>query len=982
MVDPLILATVVILGSVGIGSVIFAIRTPLSFRIALRNIRRARSRSLLVILGLLVGTAIVSGSLVVGETVGTLNLHYAYLGYGYVDEGIYALAPNGGYQPFSQTVAAAITTASSSDSNIAGTTPMIVSFVQVFDRTTGVPQTHLNLVGSNASQSTALGMFTTVSGTKLSGPAPGGVLLDQLAAQDLNASAGDSITLFAAVPLQSTVTAVVQDDVRGGFITAGLNGGSVFVDLSTAQSLENTIGEVNFIAVTNTGSQADGVGLSSTVSSHLNVTLAHTPGTTGLQVHNLLQAGVAQAKASSTGLTTIFLVFGLFSIVAGAMLIIGIFTMIAEERKGEMGMLRAVGLTRRVIVLSYYFEGLLYSVGSALAGTFVGVLSGFLLLYEYTQLVPSSGVSTSVLLSSFTYSGSTLLTAYLVGFLLTLGTVAVASVRVSRLNIVRAIRDVPEPPPAIRTYTYLAYIGAISLVIGVYLFAVNYRGTTDISYALLGGALAILGTALVASRFVKNRLAFSLAGAGLLLWSGLDPLQNAVLGTNHTGGVFAVFVIGIMLVGGALMIIAFNAPSLAALIERVGLGRRGATAVSRVGLSYPSRRAGRTTTTLAIFALVLFTIVLLATYSATLTGNLNNSLQAQSGGYTFFGESSQSIPDLPGKIAANSSLAPLYSNVVPLAFGQAFLSVKGFGANPFLDGVYSAPANASPASDFYTTNQFPFSATFQGLSATAVMTRLSTNDTVAIVDGNYATGGNGFTSSGPHPILAPGDTVRVANPATGAGQNLTVIGVMKQAIITGVWINPTTATLLGFGGTHGFLLSVHSGVSHTLASQRTKAAFYTYGLVLVDFAAVLATTTSIISGDIGLLEVFIALGLAVGIAALGILALRAVTERRREIGMLRSIGLTRPMILKAFLLEYSFVTVLGAVVGGALALLDVYNLVISPGASTVGVTTLFIPWVNLLLVILVTGFLATLAVIGPSLRAARLPPAEAIRSVQ
>jgi len=982
LVDPLVLATALILGGVGIGSAILAVRTPLSFRIALRNIRRARSRSILVVLGLLVGTAIVSGSLVVGDTVGTLNLHYAYIGYGFVDEGIYALAPNGGYQPFPESVATAVAAASSTDSDIAGVTPMIVGLAQVFDNTTGVPQTHLNLIGSNTSQSVALGMFTSVSGTSLPGPPPGGAFLDALAAQDLNASAGDSITLFGVVPLHSFVSAVVKDDVRGGFISAGLNGGSVFVDLTTAQRLENSTSQVNFMAVTNTGSQVDGVGLSSTVSSHLNATLAGTSGASGLQVHNLLEAGVAAAKASSTGLTTIFLVFGLFSIVAGAMLIIGIFTMIAEERKGEMGMLRAIGLTRRVIVLSYYFEGLIYSVGSALAGTFIGVLAGFLLLYEYVQLVPSSGVSTSVLLSSFTYTGSTLLTAYLVGFLLTLGTVAVASVRVSRLNIIRAIRDVPEPPPPIRTYTYLAYVGAAALAVGLLLFLTNYRGTSDVSYSLLGGGLAILGAALVASRFVKNRLAFSLAGAGFLIWSGLEPLQNLVLGTNHTGGVFSVFVTGIFLVGGALMVVAFNAPSLATAIERIGLGRRGATAVSRVGLSYPSRRAGRTTTTLAIFALVLFTIVLLSTYSATLTGNLNNSLEAQSGGYTFFGESAQSIPNLPGRIAANSTLASLYSNVVPVVFGQGYLTVKGFVANPFIDGVYAAPVNASPASNFYTTSQFPFSATYQGLSASAVMTRLSTDNSVAIVDGNYASGGNSFTSTGPHPILGPGDTVRLANPATGVAQNLTVIGVMKQAIITGVWVNPATATSLGFGGTRGFLMTVHSGVSHTLAAQRTKAAFYPYGLVLVDFASVLATTTSIISGDVGLLEVFIALGLAVGIAALGILALRAVTERRREIGMLRSIGLTRPMILKAFLLEYSFVTVLGAVIGGLLALIDVYNLVISPGASAIGVTSLYIPWENLLLVILITGFLATLAVIGPSLRAARLPPAEAIRAVQ
>ena len=64
---------------------------------------------------------------------------------------------------------------------------MIVGITQAFDNTTGVPQTHLNLIGSDSAQSTALGPFTSVSGAELPGPPPGGVFLDVLAAQDLNA---------------------------------------------------------------------------------------------------------------------------------------------------------------------------------------------------------------------------------------------------------------------------------------------------------------------------------------------------------------------------------------------------------------------------------------------------------------------------------------------------------------------------------------------------------------------------------------------------------------------------------------------------------------------------------------------------------------------------------------------------------------------------------------------------------------------------
>lgn len=981
MVDPLVVLTGAILAPILLVSLVLAFRTPLSLRIALRNILRARRRTILVVLGLLVGTAIVSGSLAVGDTVGAVNVHYAYLEWGYVDEAIYGTAASGGYLYYPTSLASSVIAASSSDRNIAGMAPEVIGVTQVFDARTGIPQTNLNLVGSNASESAGLGAFTSTSGANPGEPSIGHVFLDSLAAQDLNAATGDSLTLYGSSVVHTTVGAIVKDDSRGGFLTAGISGGTVFADLATAQAIENVTGQVNFLAVTNVGSQVDGLSLSSAVATQLNATLKSLPGTTQLAVHEVLNDAVSAARSASTSLTTIFLVFGLFCIVAGSMLIIGIFTMIAEERKGEMGMLRAVGLTRRVVVLSYYFEGLIYSLGSALVGTLVGVAAGFLLLYGYVLLVSAPGAGTGALLSSFTISSSSLLTSYLVGFLLTLATVALASIRVSRLNIVRAIRDVPEPPPPLRTYTFLAYVGVIALIGGMLLFFSTYRGTSDASLPILGGSAAIIGTALVGSRFVKNRTVFSAAGLGLLVWSGVAPLQNFLLGSGHSGTIFYVFVEGILMVAAALMIVAFNGPALARAIERLVTGHAGATPVTRVGLSYPSRRAARTSITLTIFALVLFTIVLLAVYSATLTGNLNNSIETQSGGYTYLGVSARPIPDLPGALASNSTLSGLYAHVVPIVTGQTDLLVKGFSANPYRDSVFSAPANASPTSSFYGTERYPFLSTYHGLSGAAVMSQLSSNASVAVVDGNYASGG-GFTFNQPHPLVGPGDVVEVVNPATGVSANVTVLGVLKQSILDGIWINPSEASRLGYMNLNGYLLTVNSGVSSTTAAQLTKAAFYPYGLVLIDFKAILADTTTIISADIGLLEVFIALGLAVGIAALGILALRAVTERRREIGMLRATGLTRPMILKAFLVEYSFVTIVGALVGGLLGVLLDYNLTISPSGTAAGVTTLFVPWFNLLVVILVTGLLATLAVIGPSLRAARLPPAEAIRGIE
>ena len=81
MVDPLVLLTAIVLGAVALISGLLAFRYPVAFRVAHRNIRRARARSILVILGLLVGTAIISGRLFVVDTVQSIYVKYFFFFY-------------------------------------------------------------------------------------------------------------------------------------------------------------------------------------------------------------------------------------------------------------------------------------------------------------------------------------------------------------------------------------------------------------------------------------------------------------------------------------------------------------------------------------------------------------------------------------------------------------------------------------------------------------------------------------------------------------------------------------------------------------------------------------------------------------------------------------------------------------------------------------------------------------------------------------
>lgn len=971
-----------LLAVVGTATAVLAARHRLAFRIGMRNVRRGRGRTVLLLAGLLVATTIVSGSLVVGSTVEQLAYHYTYLGAGYVDEAISTPAANGGrgffpYATFTN-VAATVT----GERSISGVAPEIIGTVAAKDTRTGIPDTNLNLIGVNGNQSTQLGSFLADNGSSLAGAGPNEVLLDDQMAAALNATVGDSVVVYGVVPLTLTVQAVVQENVRGAFITGGLTAGNLFVDLAAAQQIENASGAIDYIAITNAGSQAAGAAASTAIAAGLNVTLGPLLSAQHLVITTPLQTSLDAAQSSATNLETLFLVLGLFSIVAGAMLIIGIFVMLAEERKGETGVLRAIGLRRRELVYSYLFEGVAYAAGSAAAGTVLGVGVGFLLADLAGTILRSEGIPAGAIVQSFTVTGTDLVAAYVVGFLLTLVTVIVACRRASRLNIVRAIRDIPEPRPAVRTYTWLAVLGAALAVLGVVGLLGSYRGTTDLAYPIVTGAMVIVGVGLVAARFVANRYAVTGIGLGLAVWTGTEPLHVLLFGSSHGSSLFNLFILGILLIGGTLLVVLPNADLLVRGLRTLAGPRGASSPVVRVGTSYPARQPGRTAVSLTIFSLVVFTLIATAGVGSTLQGSLDATIADQSGGYTFFGFSTTPLPGLWTTIQGSPTLAPLFSNAVPLVVGEANVNVSGFAQNPYVDTIYAPPTNATGNASFYATNHYSFEATLAGATAGATFARLATNASVAVVDESYANLANSISvGSGVHPKLSVGTTIELST-LPGHRASVLVIGILTETILGGVWLNPAAAAALGYTNESGYLLTVAPGASASIAAQEMKRAFFTAGLVLFDMRDLLATSVATTEGFIGLLEIFVGLGLGVGIAAMGIFALRAMVERRREIGMLRATGFTRAMLLRSLFLEYSFVTLLGVAIGVGLGLLTVYNLSVSPSAAAQGVGQFVAPWATVIEVGLVAYALVLLAIAAPSMRAARLPPAEAVRSAE
>lgn len=979
----LIIAMVVVLAI----SLYLGLQDRVTLRIGLRNFVRGGRRTLVLLLGLLIGTAIISSSLVIGDTVNTLTTHFVYISDGKVNEAVYTNEPDGSYAPVPYSFFSDLNNSMENQSGVQGLSPLLFASGDAsgLDLNSGVPQTGMNLIGTDANTSSVLGYFTSTGGSTIPGPTNSGVLLDPTAATDLDAKTGDTLNLVgtSGKTLQVTVLGLVQADTRGGFEDSGT--GNVFTSLADAQMLLGLPGQVNYIAVTNVQGGDTGVSETQRVMSELNTTVPQVvssfpAGTlpSGLSGHNILQDDLLSAESSASTFTTIFLVVGLFSIVSGSILVVGIFVLLAEERRGQMGVARAIGMRRRQLVKSYYFEGLAYSAGSALIGTILGVGIA-LLLMELLSGVLAPGTTATAVLQSFTVLPSTLFTAYVIGFLLTLGTMIITVWYIGRLNIVRAIRNLPEPALTRKSYLKIGILGVLVTLLGLLLVHEGLPTSVDLDIALLGTSLTLIGVALVATAVVPVRYTMTAAGLALIVFWGDYPLRNYLFGTGHPGDVFVFFQEGIFLILGAILLYLFNSDLVMKGISRLVSGKSTRVPVVRVAFSYPAHKRFRTAMTLAIFAMVLFTIVAVASIGSGITTSVDGLVEAQSGGYTMFGASERPINGIAGDIWNNTTIAPKISTVIPF-YSNIGLVVGGSGKSEdsFYGDIAAAPTGMPPDENFYTSNHYNFSVTEGGIPAGAVWNEMETNESVAVLSGNYYYSGGGLSFGAPssQPHISLGEEVNISTFGERSTLSVHVIGFLSESTISAVLVNPEAMLgTLRSNHTSLFLITTSAGANPQVAIDDLKRAFYPEGLQLLDFEQIFAAELQFTVAFLDLLEVFVTLGLVVGIAAIGILSLRAVVERRSEIGMIRALGFTKRRVLITFLIEFSFLALLGIAIGTILGILLSYN--ISEGIS--GMFTFTIPWDNIILVVLLSYGLTLLATGGPAYAASKIPPAEALR---
>jgi len=123
------------------------------------------------------------------------------------------------------------------------------------------------------------------------------------------------------------------------------------------------------------------------------------------------------------------------------------------------------------------------------------------------------------------------------------------------------------------------------------------------------------------------------------------------------------------------------------------------------------------------------------------------------------------------------------------------------------------------------------------------------------------------------------------------------------------------------------------------------------------------------------LQIYVTFGLVIGAVGMGVISVRNVSERKREIGMMRAIGFPRTQVILSVLLELVVLGVIGLIIG------VINGLLVSMGFANMQNATLVIPWEEIGLYLSIIVLIALGSGSLPAFAASRIPPAEALRYV-
>jgi putative ABC transport system permease protein len=273
------------------------------------------------------------------------------------------------------------------------------------------------------------------------------------------------------------------------------------------------------------------------------------------------QAAADQSK--SVGEVVGFLRIGLtgFALVAlfvGSFIIVNTFSILVTQRTRELGLLRALGASRRQVLGSILGE----SIGVGVIGSLIGLAGGVALAFLLSLAMKSFlGGDTS----SLVIAPMSLLIPFALGTAITMAAALYPGIRGSRVPPLAAMRETDGGGD--NGLGRRAVAGGVTTAAGAGLFAYGLTGG-PIAMAGLGAVVLFVGLALllaVAARPLSSALGLPFNRTGA---AGRLGVANAKRNPRRTASTASALMIGLALIGGVGTFAASASASVSALIDK------------------------------------------------------------------------------------------------------------------------------------------------------------------------------------------------------------------------------------------------------------------------------------------------------------------------------------------------------------------------------------------------------------------------------
>ncbi|HUK64582.1 MAG TPA: ABC transporter permease, partial [Dongiaceae bacterium] len=436
------------------------------------------------------------------------------------------------------------------------------------------------------------------------------------------------------------------------------------------------------------------------------------------------------------------------AVAAGILLLVNVFVMLADERRSELGMLRAMGMRRRTLVGALTSEGWLYAVPASALGAALGIAFGWLIAWRADRIL-TSGREVNALHLTFTFDWSTVLTGFVVGFAIAVGTILLSSVRIARFNVIQAIRDIHAPARR-RPRRRAAWAGLALVPLGVAVTIAGFAGPDP--YSLMAGPMLVaVGAAPGLARFFPARAVYTGVSVVVIAWAvGCFAAISALDATIE----IPVFLLqGLSLAAASVYLVTAYLGGIGAVLERLSGSRLSA----RLGLAYPLARRFRTAMTLGMFAVIVLTLVYMSEISYMNRGRTDEVAHNLSGGFGIDLLSNPSDPVTVAQLRATGGV----TRVAPLGYvGAEFTTPHRARTAWPATGIDAAFVSAPP--HLRARGRYP--------NDRAAWRAVATNPKLVIVDDFFLQTPGGPTSK----AATVGDPVVMYDPLSGRSRTFRV----------------------------------------------------------------------------------------------------------------------------------------------------------------------------------------------------------------